>query len=143
MGASWVVCIWLGLKFVPKRQEVKFLEALTICFGLENLSSIHISNIVVEFAWLEVINFFNDISVDFSKVSFFIEETKDRGSGLGLSRSLMFAVVNMCWRIMLHVKFWRIESLQFFLLLILSSLYYLCMTRDIIKQLVGFCCIAS
>lgn len=59
---------------------MKLLEAMSIYSGLENLSSIHVSNILVESNCLEIINLLNDVGVDFSKVFFFfIEEADSQG----------------------------------------------------------------
>lgn len=55
---------------------------MTICFGLENLSSIYVLNILVESNYLEVINLLNDGAVDLTEFSFLIEETKNRGDEL-------------------------------------------------------------
>ncbi|XP_038886170.1 uncharacterized protein LOC120076417 [Benincasa hispida] len=90
-GLGWVfldhlyrVCM-AGLKFVLRCQKVNILEAIAICFGLEILSSIDISNIMVESDCLEeVINLLNDDVVDLSEVSFCSEEAKDRGGNLGV-----------------------------------------------------------
>lgn len=88
-GLGWVLHDHLGqmclasLKFVLNCQKVKLLKAMVICFGLETLSSISVPNIMVEFNCLEVISLLNDVTVDFSEVSFFIE-AKERGGELGV-----------------------------------------------------------
>lgn len=83
MVQDHVGCVHLvGLKFIPRCLEVKLLEAMTICFGLENLSSIYVLNILVESNYLEVINLLNDGAVDLTEFSFLIEETKNRGDEL-------------------------------------------------------------
>lgn len=59
---------------------MKLLQAMSIYSGLENPSSIHVSNILVESNCLEIINLLNDVGVDFSKVCFFfIEEADSQG----------------------------------------------------------------
>lgn len=73
----------VGLKFVPIWNEVKLLEATTIYSRLECISSIHISNVVVESDCLEVVNLLNDVTVDFSEDSFFIVEAKEQATELG------------------------------------------------------------
>lgn len=57
---------------------------MTIYFGLETLSSISATNIMMEFDCLEVINLLNNVAIDYSEVSFFIDEAKDRGGELGV-----------------------------------------------------------
>lgn len=69
------VCM-VGLKFVPQCTDVKLLEVMSICFCLESISSIHILNIVVESDCLEFVSMLNDVTVDLSKVSFFVVEAK-------------------------------------------------------------------
>lgn len=101
-GLGWVFHDHLGrvhlagLKFVPRCQELKILEAMTICFGLEILTSINISNILVESNCLEVINLLNDVVVDLSEVSYFIEEAKDRGGELDVVSFSMLVVFKFC-----------------------------------------------
>lgn len=64
---------------------------MAICYGLENISSLHISNVVVESNCLEVVNLLNDALVDFSKVSFFIaEETSENDVLVDLSEITFF-----------------------------------------------------
>lgn len=74
-----------SLKFISRCKEVKILEAMTICFGLESISSLHILNIVIDFVCLEVVNMLNDDIVDLIEVSFFIAKAKDLGDNLGIS----------------------------------------------------------
>lgn len=85
---GWVLCDSLGHVhrevLFHKCQEMKLLKAMAICFCLQNLCSISISNILVEFDCLEVINLLNDVAIDLSKVSFFIEEAKVRSSEMGV-----------------------------------------------------------
>lgn len=47
---------------------------MTICEGLESVRSLYMSDIFIELDCLEVVNLLNDISLDFSKVSFFIDD---------------------------------------------------------------------
>lgn len=62
---------------------MKIIEAMVICFGFDSLSSINISNLLVESDdCLEVIKLLNDVVIDLYEVSFFIEEAKDRGRKL-------------------------------------------------------------
>lgn len=59
--------------------EIKLIEATTICFGLKNIFSLQLSDMLVESDCLEVVNMLNDEAVDISKASFYIEEAKDWG----------------------------------------------------------------
>lgn len=57
---------------------------MAICFGLESISSLAISNIFIDSNCLEVVKLLNDKGVDISEVSSFITETKERGGELGV-----------------------------------------------------------
>lgn len=56
---------------------------MTICFGLETLTIICVSNILVESDCLRVINL-NDVGVDFSKISLSTNKVKIRDGKLGV-----------------------------------------------------------
>lgn len=62
---------------------MKLIEGMTICYGLENLYSLSISNILVESDCLEAINL-HEITVDISNVSLFIGEVTGCGKALGV-----------------------------------------------------------
>lgn len=61
-----------GLKFISKCQKVKILEAIAIRLRFETLYY------CVKYLGVEVINLLKDEIVDYSKVSFFTKEAKDR-----------------------------------------------------------------
>lgn len=56
------------------------LEAMSIRFGLKSISSLNIYDILGESDCLQVAKLLNDISIDISKISFFLDEVKARGS---------------------------------------------------------------
>lgn len=78
--------------------EVKTLEALAICYGLESISSLNLTNILVEIDCLEVVRLLNDVTLDIFKVSFFIDEAKS----WELSPFLVLGQIKIClctvWR---------------------------------------------
>lgn len=55
--------------------EVGDLNSPHICDFLHSLTTINIHHIIVKSDCLEVVNLINDVYVDLTKVSFFIEET--------------------------------------------------------------------
>lgn len=57
LGRVWFV----DLIFIPQCNEVKTLEAMAIYKGLESVSSLNLSNILVEFNCFEVVHLLNDV----------------------------------------------------------------------------------
>lgn len=84
---------------------MKVLETMAICFGLESISSLAISNIFVDSDCLEVVKLLNDKDVDISEVPSFITETKERGGELGVVAYSHVHAVKMSWLTVLLVKF--------------------------------------
>lgn len=72
---------WPQVRPLLSDGEVKGLE---ICYRLESLSLICISNILVESNCLEVISLLNGVVVDIFEVCFFIVEAKECGNTLGV-----------------------------------------------------------
>lgn len=65
---------FIGLKFNLKYCEVKVLEMLAICLGMEGISSIHILNLMIESDCLEGVKLLKDEVIDLFEVSFFIDD---------------------------------------------------------------------
>lgn len=77
-----------GLKFISRCNDVKFLEATVTCYGLASISSLHISNLLVESNYSEVIHLLNDAVVDIFEFSYVVK------------RPRVEIGVKMHWRIM-------------------------------------------
>lgn len=94
---TWVGLV--GFKFTLRCGEVKTLEAMTICLGLENIFEILHLNLLVESNCLEVINLLNNTLDDIAKVSYYIKEAKTWCCVLGV---ISFSHVRRCQNILAH-----------------------------------------
>lgn len=70
-----------------------------ICKGLKSISSLNLTNILVETDCLEVVRLLNDVAVDMFEVSFFIDEAKNWGCGLNV---ISFSHVRRSQNMLVH-----------------------------------------
>lgn len=66
----------VGLKCIKWCNEIKVLEVKITCEGLTNSIYLNVHHIIVESDYSEAINLLFSNSIDITKVSFFIDETK-------------------------------------------------------------------
>lgn len=95
-GLRWVICdhlgrvCWGGMKTIDHRYEIKFFKSLTVFEGLSPAIETINVKVFAETNCLDVVNLLNNQSINFTEVTFVVDEIKTFGFKLqeGLLHSL-------------------------------------------------------